>query len=52
MTEAGKAVGGLPFDKCRLSGLLTNPVYVGKVRHKGELHDGEHPAIVDAAAFA
>ena len=27
--------------------LLSNPLYIGKVQLKGELHDGEHPAIVE-----
>src|SRR5690606_22113478 len=29
----------------------TNVVYAGKVRYKDEVHDGEHPAIVDPAIF-
>ncbi len=24
-----------------------NPIYVGRLRHKGQFHDGLHPAIVD-----
>ena len=28
--------------------LLTNVAYIGKVRYKDEVHDGEHEAIVDA----
>ena len=31
----------------RLAFLLSNPIYMGKVRLKGELHEGEHAAIVD-----
>src|SRR5262249_52207308 len=31
--------------------LLTNVAYLGKVRYKDEVHDGEHPAIVDPAVF-
>ena len=38
--------GGKPFTKTSLHKLLTNVTYVGKVRHKTELHDGEQPAIV------
>lgn len=28
--------------------ILGNPLYIGKVRHKDQLHDGEHDAILDA----
>ena len=31
--------------------LLVNPVYIGKVRHKGEIHDGEHEPLVDTDLF-
>ena len=27
--------------------LLQNPVFIGKVQHRGELFDGEHEAIID-----
>ena len=52
VTKAGKKVQGQPFNKCNLYGLLTNPLYVGKIRHKDEVHKGEHEAIVDAGVFA
>jgi site-specific DNA recombinase len=47
-TRKGRARGGRPFDKGSLYHLLTNSVYVGKVRYKDEVHGGEHKAIVDA----
>lgn len=50
-TRKGTAVGGQPFDKVTLFRLLTNPVYRGKVRHRMELYDGEHDAIVDEAIW-
>ena len=27
--------------------ILSNPIYVGRLRHKGQIHDGLHDAIVD-----
>jgi len=51
VTKKGKALGGRPFDKATLHVLLTNPVYAGKVTHKGEIYDGEHEAIVEPALF-
>lgn len=31
--------------------LLVNPIYVGKVRHKGEIYDGEHEPLIDVELF-
>jgi site-specific DNA recombinase len=52
ITGAGKSVGDLPFNKCSLHGLLTNPLYVGKMKHKTDLFEGEHPPIVETEVFA
>lgn len=51
-TKKGIERGGRPFDKNSLYGLLTNVIYLGKVRYKKEVHEGEHAAIVDPAVFA
>lgn len=50
-TRKGTARGGRPFDKNSLYQMLTNVVYVGKVRYKDEVHQGEHHPIVDPAVF-
>lgn len=50
-TRKGIARGGRQFDKTSLYQLLTNVAYVGKIRYKDEVHDGEHQAIVDADTF-
>ncbi len=50
-TSRGEPRGGKPFDKCGLHGLLTNPVYVGRVRHKANVYPGEHEPIVEPAVF-
>jgi site-specific DNA recombinase len=50
-TRAGQECGGQPFTKTSLQRLLTNVLYVGKVRYKEEIHDGEQPAIIDADTF-
>jgi DNA invertase Pin-like site-specific DNA recombinase len=42
-----KSTGSKPFSRGALYTILKNPVYIGKVHHKGELHDGKHAAIVD-----
>lgn len=43
----GSPLGGAAFVPTHLHNLLTNPVYIGRVRHKAEVFDGQHPGIVD-----
>ncbi len=50
-TSKDKTVGGQPFSRGALFHLLRNPVYLGKIRHKKEVHEGEHPAILDQGLF-
>jgi len=50
-TRDGRKRGGLTFDKSRLYNLLTNVLYVGKVKHKKEVYAGEHEAIVPPELF-
>jgi site-specific DNA recombinase len=45
-TRSGKQRGGKPFTKTSLHRLLTNVTYLGKIKYKAEVHDGEHEAIV------
>lgn len=47
----GHERGGQPFTWTSLYKLLTNVAYVGKVRYKSEIHEGEHRAIVDAEVW-
>ena len=50
-TRKGHQSGGKAFTKTSLHRLLTNVAYIGKVRYKDEVHEGEHPAIVDPGVF-
>ncbi|MDJ0920369.1 MAG: recombinase family protein [Henriciella sp.] len=45
--KSGRVHGGVSFSRGRLYHLLSNPIYLGKVRHKKETYDGLHDAIVD-----
>jgi DNA invertase Pin-like site-specific DNA recombinase len=38
--------GGQPFVRGPLYHVLSNPIYIGKVAHRGQLHDGQHDAII------
>jgi hypothetical protein len=31
--------------------MLDNPSYIGKVRHKGAVYDGQHPAIIEVETY-
>ncbi len=45
--EGGRMRGGKPFSRGSLYRLLGNPLYVGRIPHKAEIYEGQHPAIVD-----
>ncbi|MBX3324100.1 MAG: recombinase family protein [Phycisphaeraceae bacterium] len=51
VAKNGQHQGGRRFDKAVLHKMLTNPVYIGRVRHHDELYDGEHEAILDEDVF-
>ncbi|MEN0654396.1 MULTISPECIES: recombinase family protein [Hyphobacterium] len=40
------------FSKSRLHKMLKNPIYRGQIRHRDELHDGVHKAIIDEATWS
>ncbi|WOR15297.1 recombinase family protein [Hyphomonas sp. FCG-A18] len=44
--KSGRIHGGVSFSRGRLYHLLSNPIYLGKVRHKQEAYDGLHKAIL------
>jgi site-specific DNA recombinase len=46
-TRKGHERGGKPLTKASLHRLLTNVTYIGRLRYKDEVHEGEHMAIVD-----
>ena len=48
---SGPHKGGCPFRRGTLYHLLSNPIYLGKIVHKGQVYSGEHEAIVDQQLF-
>jgi site-specific DNA recombinase len=46
--RSGRTQGGTPFSRGQIYHLLRNPIYIGKIRHKTKIWDGQHAAIVDA----
>jgi site-specific DNA recombinase len=49
--EGIKAKSGKPVEKGYLYRIITNPVYVGEVLHKGTSYPGEHKAVIDRALW-
>ena len=43
----GRSTGGGPFSRGHIYKILSNPIYVGRIAHKGQVHEGQHQAIVD-----
>src|SRR3984885_9679842 len=42
----GRSTGGGLFSRGHVYKLLSNPIYVGRIAHKGQIHEGQHPPIV------
>ena len=51
-TANGTERGGKPFSRGHLYRLLSNPIYTGRIAHKGELYPGQHPALIDDETWA
>ena len=51
VTAKGRRMGGLPFSRGALFHLLRNRVYLGQITHKGQIHAGEHEAIIETELF-
>jgi DNA invertase Pin-like site-specific DNA recombinase len=49
--KTGETIGGIPFTRGSLAHLLRNRFYVGEVAFKGEVLNGEQPAILDQDLF-
>src|SRR5438094_1281065 len=46
-TAGGTERGGKPFSRGHLYTLLANPIYTGQIGHKGALHSGQHPGLIE-----
>jgi len=51
VTPSGHVRGAAPFTRGQLHYLLTNPVYIGRIRHKEQTYPGQHAAIIDEALW-
>ena len=48
---AGRVSGGKPFDRGHIHHILSNTIYAGRIRHKGQVFEGQHPAIIEPALW-
>jgi hypothetical protein len=39
---AGRSTGGGLFSRGHIYKLLSNPIHVGRIAHKGQVHEGQH----------
>ena len=46
ISGTNKAHGGKPLSRPYIHRILTNPLYLGVINHKGELYPGQHEAII------
>jgi site-specific DNA recombinase len=47
VSRKGNRSGGQSFSRGALYELLSNPIYIGEIRHKRERHPGQHQAILE-----
>jgi site-specific DNA recombinase len=50
-SSTGRIWGGVKFSRGALYWLLRNPVYIGRVEHKGQSYEGRQKAIVEQALW-
>ena len=49
--QDGRVTGGRPFSRGALYALLSNPIYIGEISHKGERHLGQHEPIMERSVW-
>src|SRR3981189_3319511 len=50
-TASGTERGGRSFSRGHIYHLLSNPIYIGEIAHKGQLYPGQHPALIDTETW-
>jgi len=51
IATTGRTTGGRPFTRGQIYKLLSNPIYIGEIHHKGQVHAGKHEPIIDRATW-
>ncbi|MEZ5736763.1 MAG: recombinase family protein [Novosphingobium sp.] len=42
----GRQIGGGAFGRGQLYAILSNPIYLGEIHHRGKVYEGKHEAII------
>lgn len=50
--DGDRTKAGNEFRRGMLYTLLANPIYIGKLQHKGKVYDGNHKGIIDQAVWS
>lgn len=48
---AGRRFGGRQLTRGQIYHMLKNPIYVGEIEYRGQMHAGQHPPIIDRALW-
>ena len=46
ITSTGRPMGGGKFTRGQIYKILSNPIYLGEIHHKGKVYAGKHEAII------
>lgn len=49
--KSGENAGGKKFSRGALYALLSNPIYVGQIRHKDKTYEGQHEGIISESLW-
>lgn len=49
--QSGRCQGGNALSRGQIYTLLRNPIYIGKIRHKTNIWDGQHTPIIELALW-
>src|SRR5581483_6745901 len=50
-TKRGRAIGAQSFARGHIYQILSNPLYLGEIKHKGVRHPGQHPALISQTTW-
>ncbi len=51
ISQKGQKYGGVHFSRGALYAILKNPAFIGKISHKGKIHEGLHEGIIPPDAW-
>lgn len=45
--KSGDTFGGCKFTRGQIYAILSNPIYIGEIRHRDKTHAGQHPPLIE-----